>query len=179
MSFCFCHAFQVIIHYNSLAERFVDAQTQGTVKLWQAGKKNNSPVFGIHFKVEQHLQVIQDSVSDIIRFIYDNDRSLSFLKYGTVDLILNDLEVICFTECRLSTRFGGEVPIKIIYSQSGKIGINHFIKRSIQSRSPVPDSGGLASSGTAGQKSESFRGKQVIQAKQDFFVFLCFYENFF
>lgn len=55
MSFCFCHTFQVIIHDNPLAERFVDAQAQGAVELWQTRKKNNCPVFGIHFKVEQHF----------------------------------------------------------------------------------------------------------------------------
>ena len=55
-------------------------------------------------------------VSNIVRFIYDDDRRLSFLKYETVDLILDDLEVIGLAECRLSSELSGKVPVKIIYS---------------------------------------------------------------
>ena len=70
-----------------------------------------------------------------------------------------------------------QIPVKIIYSQGGKTGINYFIKGSIQSRSPVPDSGGLSSSGASGQEAEAFCGKQVVQTEQNLLVFLCFYEE--
>ena len=90
---------------------------------------------------------------------------LSFLKYETVNFILDDFEVIGLAECRLGSKFSGKIPVKIIYSQGGKTGINYFIKGSIQSRSPVPDSGGLSSSGASGQEAEAFCGKQVVQTE--------------
>ena len=72
------------------------AEPECAVQLWQAGKKDNGPVPGIHFEIKQHLQVIQNRISDIVRFIYDDDRCLPFFKDEPVDLILYDLEVIRF-----------------------------------------------------------------------------------
>ena len=72
------------------------AESECAVQLWQTGKKDNGPVSGIHFEIKQHFQVIQNRISDIVRFIYDDNRCLSLFKDESVDLILYDLEVIRF-----------------------------------------------------------------------------------
>ena len=68
-------------------------------------------------KLDDIFEYIEYSVSDIVRFIYDDDRRLSFLKYETVNLVLEDYEVIGLAECKLGSSFSGKIPVKIIYSQ--------------------------------------------------------------
>ena len=57
------------------------------------GKQYNGSVPGIHFKVEQHFQIVQDSVPNVIRVINDDDRRLTLFEYKAVDLILDDLKI--------------------------------------------------------------------------------------
>ncbi len=102
---------------------------------------------------------------------------LSIFKYQTVDLILDYLEVIGLAECRLGSKFLVQIPVKIIYRQGGKTGINYFIKGSVQSTSPVSDSSGLSPSGTSGQEYKAFSGKQVVQTEQNLLVIKCLYKD--
>ena len=71
----------------------MDGKLQRIIQLWQTDQKNHSPVPGVHFKVEQDLQVVKNSVFDIVRFINNDDRSLLFIQGKAVDLLLNDVKV--------------------------------------------------------------------------------------
>ena len=50
----------------------MDGKLQRIIQLWQTDQKNHSPVPGVHLKVEQDLQVVKDSIFDIVRFIDDD-----------------------------------------------------------------------------------------------------------
>ena len=71
----------------------MDGKLQCMIQLWQTDQKNHSPVPGVHFEVEQDLQVIKNSIFDIVRFINDDNRSLLFIQGKAVDLLLNDVKV--------------------------------------------------------------------------------------
>ena len=64
---------------------------------------------GIHLKVEQDLQIIQDGVFDIVRFINDDHRSFPFIQRKTVDLLLDDMKVFCFAVGSLRTKRHGKI----------------------------------------------------------------------
>ena len=64
----------------------------------QSSQKNDGSVTGIHFKVKKHFQIIKYGIADIVRFINDNDRRLSFFKGKSGHFVLDDLKVIRFTE---------------------------------------------------------------------------------
>lgn len=47
-----------------------------------------------------------------IHFIYSDDRSLLLFQDKSVDLVLNDLDVVCYTECQMNTNLSGKVAVK-------------------------------------------------------------------
>ena len=69
----------------------MDGKLQRIIQLWQTDQKNHSPVPGVHLKVEQDLQVVENSIFDIVRFINDDNRSLLFIQGKAVDLLLDDV----------------------------------------------------------------------------------------
>ena len=112
------------------------AEAQGGVELRKPDQKDDCPVFGIHLKVEEDLQVVQDSVADIIRLVNDDDRCAALFQDKTRDLILYGLEVVRFTEGWLGTQFAGKVTVKIIYSKRGQAGIDDFVQGRIEGGLP-------------------------------------------
>ena len=77
----------------------MNSKVKGCVQLWKPGKKYGSPVTGIHFEVEKDLEVIEDGIVDVIRFINDDDRSLPLFDRKTGYLFLDDPEIIRFCNC--------------------------------------------------------------------------------
>ena len=65
----------------------MNGKLERIVQLRQSNQKDHCPVPGIHLKVEQDLQIIQDGVFDIVRFINDDHRSFPFIQRKTVDLL--------------------------------------------------------------------------------------------
>lgn len=53
----------VVVHGNPLAKGFVDSKLQGVVEGRQPSQKDSSPVPGIHLKVKDHLQIVEDGVA--------------------------------------------------------------------------------------------------------------------
>ena len=105
----------------------MDGKLERIVQLGQSNQKDHSPVPGIHLKVEQDLQIVQDGVFDIVRLINDDHRGFPFIQGKAVDLLLDDMEVFCFTVGSLCTKGYGKVPVEIIYRNCGKAGIDHFV----------------------------------------------------
>ncbi len=85
-SFLFGVAVQVVVHDDPLAERLVGRKAKGIVQLRQPDKENHCAVFGIHLKVEEDLEVIQDGTADIVCLIQDNDRRFLLVQGKPVDL---------------------------------------------------------------------------------------------
>lgn len=80
----------------------MDTQPECGVQGWKSGQKDNSPVPGIHFKVEKQLEIIQDSRTDIIRLINDDHRGFSFFNGKPCQLFLDRPEVIRLPEAGLN-----------------------------------------------------------------------------
>ena len=51
----------------------MDGKLERIVQLWKTDQKNYSPIPGVHLKVEQDFQVVEDSIFDIVRFIDDDN----------------------------------------------------------------------------------------------------------
>ena len=65
------------------------------VDLWKTDKKDHSPVTGIHFEVEEDLQVVKDGIADIVGFINDDHRGFLLIQCKPCDLALDCVEVLC------------------------------------------------------------------------------------
>ena len=105
----------------------MDGKLERIVQLGQSNQKDHCPVPGIHLKVEQDLQIVQDGVLDIVRLINDDHRGFSFVQGEAVDLLLDDMEVFCFTVRSLRTKGYGKIAVEIIYRNRGKAGIDDFV----------------------------------------------------
>ncbi len=110
----------------------MNGKLERIVQLRQSNQKDHCPVPGIHLKVEQDLQIIQDGVFDIVRFINDDHRSFPFIQRKTVDLLLDDMKVFCFAVGSLRTKRHGKIPVEVIHCNRGEAGIDHLIQRRIQ-----------------------------------------------
>ena len=72
----------------------MDCQAQGVIQFWQTGKQNGRPVSGIHFKVKQDFQVVQNGIVDVVGFVNDNDRGLPLFQGKTGDFFLDRPEIV-------------------------------------------------------------------------------------
>ena len=99
----------------------MDGKLERIVQLGQPNQKDHCPVPGIHLKVEQELQIVQDGVLDIVRLINDDHRGFPFVQGKAVDLLLNDMEVFCFTVGSLRAKGYGKIPAEVIYCNRGEL----------------------------------------------------------
>lgn len=143
----------------------MDGKLERIVQLRQADQENHSPVSGIHLKVEQDLQIVQNSVFDIVCFINDDNGSLPLIQSKTIDLLLNDMKVFRLPVGRLGTQRRGEIPVEIIHCNSRKAGIDHLIQGRVQSGRPGTDQSCFSTARSAGKKTEAFGPGKVIQTK--------------
>ena len=97
----------------------MDGKLQRIIQLWQTDQKNHSPVPGVHLKVEQDLQVVKDSIFDIVRFIDDDNWCLPLIQGKAVDLLLDDVKVFSLPVGWLCAQGCGEIPVEIIHCKSG------------------------------------------------------------
>ena len=88
----------------------MDGKLQCIIQLWQTDQKNHSPVPGVHLKVEQDLQVVKDSIFDIVRFIDDDNWCLPLIQGKAVDLLLDDMKVFGLPVGWLCAQGCGEIP---------------------------------------------------------------------
>ncbi len=132
----------------------MDGKLERIVQLRQADQENHSPVSGIHLKVEQDLQIVQNSVFDIVRFINDDNWSLPLIQSKTIDLLLNDMKVFSLPVGRLGTQRRGEIPVEIIHRNGGKAGIDHLIQGRVQSGRPGTDQSCFSTARSAGKKTD-------------------------
>lgn len=98
----------------------MDGKLQRIIQLWQTDQKNHSPVPGVHLKVEQDLQVVKDSIFDIVRFIDDDNWCLPLIQGKAVDLLLDDVKVFSLPVGWLCAQGCGEIPVEIIHCMMGK-----------------------------------------------------------
>ena len=99
----------------------MDGKLERIVQLRQSNQKDHCPVPGIHLKVEQDLQVVQDGVFDVVRFINDDHRGFPFIQSKAVDLFLNDMKVFRFTVGSLRAKGYGKIPAEVIYCNRGEL----------------------------------------------------------
>ena len=144
----------------------MNGKLERIIQLRQSNQKDHCPVPGIHLKVEQDLQIIQDGVFDIVRFINDDHRSFPFIQRKTVDLLLDDMKVFCFAVGSLRTKRHGKIPVEVIHCNCGEAGIDHLIQRRIQPGRPGTYQGCLSPARSAGKKAEAFGSSKVIQPER-------------
>ena len=141
----------------------MDGKLERIVQLWKTDQKNYSPIPGVHLKVEQDLQIVEDSIFDIVRFVNDNDGSFSFIQGKPVDLTLNDMKVFSLSVGRLCAQGCGEIPVEIIHCNGRKAGIDHLIQGRVQSGRPGTDQSCFPTARSIGKKTEAFCSGKVIQ----------------
>lgn len=134
--------------------------------VWEARQGERRSVPGIHFKVKQDFQAVQDGIVDVVGFVNDNDRGLPLFKGKAGDFFLNGSEIIGFAEGRLCAQLLRQISVEIVCRQCGKTGIDYLVKGRVQSGSPCADDGCLAASGAAGQKAEPLCFSQIIQPEE-------------
>ena len=86
-AFLLGQAFQIVVHHDPLSQRFVYGKLQGIVQLGQPDEKNNGQIAGIHLEVEKDLQIVQDSIADVVGLINDDDRRFLFFYGQALDLV--------------------------------------------------------------------------------------------
>ena len=134
----------------------MDGKLERIVQLRQSNQKDHCPVPGIHLKFEQDLQVVQDGVFDVVRFINDDHRGFPFIQSKAVDLFLNDMKVFRFTVGSLRAKRHGKIPVEVIHCNRGETGIDHLIQRRVQPGRPGTYQCCLSPSRGAGKKAEAF-----------------------
>ena len=157
----------------------MDGKLERIIQLWQTDQKNHSPVPGVHLKVEQDLQVVKDSIFDIVRFIDDDNWCLPFIQGKAVDLLLDDVKVFSLPVGWLCSQGCGEIPVEIIHRNGRKAGIDHLIQGRVQSGRPGTDQSCFSTTRSAGKKAEAFGPGKVIQTKLCFCIFGTFKKDFF
>ena len=86
---------------------------QGIVQLGQPDEKNNGQIAGIHLEVEKDLQIVQDSIADVVGLINDDDRRFLFFYGQALDLVLDRIEVLGFPVCRLRAQRCSQIPFLV------------------------------------------------------------------
>lgn len=162
---------KVVIHDDSLPERFMDVQGKGMIEDGKAGKKNNGAITGIHVKVKEHLEVIKDGIGDIVGLVNDEDGSNPLFESKTGYLGLDDLEIIGLSIGRDQTELVNERAIEFHDSQGRHSGITNLKERRIQRSGKMSDHGRFAEAGSAGQKAKAFSGSKIVKAKQSLLEF--------
>ena len=157
----------------------MDGKLERIVQLWKTDQKNHSPIPGVHLKVEQDLQIVEDSIFDIVRFVNDNDGSFSLVQGKPVDLTLNDMKVFSLSVGRLCAQGCGEIPVEIIHCNGRKAGVDHLIQGRVQSGRPGTDQSCFPTARSTGKKAKAFGSGKVIQAKLCFRILGTFKKNLF
>ena len=81
-----------------------------------------------HLEVEKDLQIVQDSIADVVGLINDDDRRFLFFYRQTLDLVLDRIEVLRFPVCRLRAQRCRQIPVEVIDSNCRQACVNHFVK---------------------------------------------------
>ena len=157
----------------------MDGKLERIVQLWKTDQKNHSSIPGVHLKVEQDLQIVEDSIFDVVGFVNDNDGCLSLIQGMPVDLTLNDMKVFSLSVGRLCTQRCGKIPVEIIHRNGGKAGVDHLIQGRVQSGRPGTDQSCFSTTRSAGKKAEAFGPGKVIQAKFRLRIFGSFEKDLF
>jgi len=143
----------------------MNVKRQGMVKNGKAGKKDNSAVTGIHVKVKEHLEVIKDSVGDIVGLINNKDRSDTLIKGKAGNFSLDDLEVISFSIGRDKAELINEGTVEIHNGEGGHSRITDLVEGRVQRIRKVSDDGSFAKARGTGEEAEAFGRSKVIEAE--------------
>ena len=141
----------------------MDPEPEGVVKVGEPCQEDDCPVPGIHIEVEQDLQVVQNRRADIVGLVDNDDRRLPFFQRQTVDLILDDPEIVRLPVGGDAAELKDEVPVEIIQCQGRKAAVDDLVQRRVHLPRPVPDDGRLPAPGPAGQEPEALRLQEISE----------------
>ena len=68
-------------------------EPERVVDLRKTDQEDHGPVTGIHFEVEEDLQIVQDAIADIVGLINDDHRGLLLIQNKPCNLPLDRVKV--------------------------------------------------------------------------------------
>ena len=108
------------------------AQPQRGVQLRETGKQHRSTVPGIHLKIEEDFQVVEDGIVDVICFVNNNNRRFLLFYGKACNFFLNAPEIIRLAETGLCAQLFGQIAVKVVYRERREAGVNRFVEGWVQ-----------------------------------------------
>ena len=114
--------------------------------------------------VHEHLDIIQDSGTQVLGFINGKKQRLSFLFVEIGDLFLNGLEHSGFSALIRNAEDGTELFVKVGHTDGGQAQVFHVEQAGIQTCSKASQGIGLSHTGSGGKHTNPPDILEIVQA---------------
>ena len=149
---------------DPLTECFMHRLAERVIEMGFPTQNQCKVVHRIIAVVHEHLDIIQDSGTQILGFINGKKQGLSFLFVEIGDLLLNGLEHAGFAAFIRNAEDGTELFVKVCHADGGQAQVFHVEQAGIQTCSKASQGIRLSHTGPGGKHTNPPDILEIVQA---------------
>lgn len=164
---------KVIVDDNPLAQSFIYWLLQSFVEVRLCAENQCEAVRGIILEVHQHLEIPEDSRTEVLCFIKDQYERLPLLFIQVVDLFLYGLEHNGLSAADIQSEGVADLPVELCNGNGCQTEIHDLVEVLIQFFSEASDTVRLSHSGGGCKYADGPDVYEIPQPVQECTVVLC------
>lgn len=153
----------VVVDGDTLTECLVDRLAEDIVEVGFPAEDEGKTVHGIIPVVHQHLDIIQNTVVEVLCFINSRKKRLVFITVQIGDLLLDRFEHGWFSAFIGNAKDGAELLVKVSDTDRGQAHVFHVVPVRVQALCEAPEGIRLSHAGESREDSDAADVFQMIE----------------